>query len=60
MAILKSEFDVLPDQIEFRTKTNGDRIDIKFIHLGQQNAQELASLINSGKTITVIIKEKVE
>lgn len=62
---IRAEFDVGVDQIEFRTKTNGDYIEIgphngAPIHLGQEAASNLANLINGGEILTVVIKKKVE
>jgi len=60
---VKAEFEIGVDQIELRTKTNGDHIEIgphnaAPLHLGQEAATNLASLINSGQTLTVEIKVK--
>ena len=62
---IKSEFDVSPDTIVLTTRTNGDHIEIgphnmPPVHLGQAAAANLASLVNSGDVLTVIIKKKVE
>jgi len=62
---IKAEFDVGADQIELRTKTNGDRIEIGPhngfpVHLGQDTASNLANLINGGEVLTVTIKKKAE
>lgn len=51
MAVVKAEFQVLSDQIKFTTQTNGDRIEIKGIHLGKTDAANLAELINLPPTM---------
>ena len=56
---IKCEIDVEPDAIMTQMRTNGDHIEIK-CSLGQTNAQNLANLINSGETLTVIVKKKNE
>jgi len=60
---IEAIFDIGVDQIELRTKTNGDHIEIgphnaAQLHLGQEAATNLANLINSGQTLTVEIKAK--
>lgn len=57
---IKSEFDTGVDTIAFTTKTNGDRVDIRGVHLGTEAAANLATLINGGQVLTVVIKAKVE
>lgn len=62
---VKAKFEIGVDQIELRTKTNGDHIEIgphnaAQLHLGQEAATNLANLINSGQTLTVEIKAKEE
>jgi len=59
MGVLKAEFDVAGDLIVLTTQLNGDKIKIQGIHLGPEIAANLATLINAGKTLTVIVKEKV-
>ncbi len=54
---IKSQFDIPKDCIIFTTKTNGDYITIKNVHLGQESATNLANLINSGETLTATIKK---
>ena len=54
----KAVFDVAVDQIEFRTKTNGDCIKIVGVHLGTGAAANLATLINSGETLLVTVGKK--
>ena len=51
-----AEFTVGPDCIEFRTVTNGDRINIKKVHLDADNAAALARLITDGDMLHVEIK----
>jgi len=60
MAVIKSEFDVLPEAINFLCSANSDRVNFGKLELSQEAATNLATLINGGKTLTVIIKEKVE
>lgn len=62
---IEAVFEIGVDQIELRTKTNGDHIEIGphnavQLHLGQEAATNLASLINSGQTLTVEIRAKEE
>jgi hypothetical protein len=53
------EFDVpLQDQLRFETRTNGDEIMIKGVHLGEQMAATLAYLVNLKVPLHVEIKEK--
>ena len=56
----KCEFDVAADQIEFRTKTNGDYIHIEGMKLGQGAAAILAWLVNTDNHLTIEIKLKEE
>jgi hypothetical protein len=56
---LKAEFDVAVDLMVFTTQKNGDKIKIQGVHLGAETAANLATLINAGNTLTVIVKEKV-
>jgi hypothetical protein len=56
----KAEFQAESDKIIFTTRTNGDKIEIFGVHLGQTNAENLAGLVNSGETLTVIIKKASE
>ena len=44
---IKIEFEVGHDQVLFSTQTNGDRIAFRRIHLGPQDAANLAELINT-------------
>lgn len=53
-----SEFEVGVDNIIFTTRANGDKIEIKGVNIDQENATNLASLVNSKKTLTVKIEEK--
>jgi hypothetical protein len=58
---IKAEFDVPADCMVFTTKTNGDHITIDKVHLGQEAASNLASLINTPNgLLRVIIKRKGE
>lgn len=41
------EFEVREDQIELKTRTNGDSIIINSLNLGQEVATSLAWLINN-------------
>ena len=53
------EFDIpLKDQIRFKTRTNGDEIVIKGVHLGEEMAASLAYLINKKVPLHIEIKEK--
>ena len=52
------EFDAGADQIRLTTETNGDRILIKGIHLGEDAAAVLAYLINkTSNHLKIEIKE---
>ena len=55
----KCEFDVEHDQIELKTATNGDFIEIRKINLDQGQAAALAWLINADNHLTIEIKIKV-
>jgi predicted TIM-barrel enzyme len=57
---IKSEFEVNPDSVILTTQTNGDRIDMRQVHLGGEAASNLATMINSGKVLIITIKEKPE
>ena len=52
------EFHVEHDQIEFKTATNGDFIEIRKINMDQNAAAALAWLINAGDHLTIEIKLK--
>lgn len=52
---MNAEVIVGVDQIEFTTKTNGDRIRINGIHFDAENASNLAHLINSQEQLKVEI-----
>jgi len=55
------EFEVGADQIRMTTQTNGDRIFIKGVHLGEDNAAALAYLINkTNNRLRIEIKEVAE
>lgn len=53
-----SEFNVNVDCMDFTTRTNGDKILIKNVHLGAEAAKNLADLINSVDVLKVEIKAK--
>lgn len=54
----KSIFTAGPDQIRFATQANGDRIEIRGVHLGADDAAKLAELINTpDTTLEVKIKQ---
>ncbi len=52
------EFDVEHDQVELKTATNGDFIEIRKINLNKDQAAALAYLINTDTHLTVEIKIK--
>jgi len=52
------EFCVVKDDIEFSTKSNGDRMRIHDIHMDRENAAALVYLVNSGINLCIEIKEK--
>jgi hypothetical protein len=54
----KCEFDVEHDQIELKTQTNGDYIEIRKVRLGQDAAAALAYLINADNHLSIEIKLK--
>ena len=56
----KCVFDVGPDHISLLTMANGDRVNIKGIHMGQDEAAALAWMVNSpgGPDLEVTIKIK--
>jgi len=57
----KAEFDVPKDCMVFITRTNGDQIVIKRVHLGPENAANLANLINTPDgVLRVTVKRKDE
>lgn len=51
------EFLVGPDQIEFRTQKNGDKVRIAGVKLTAENAANLAWLVNGSNHLHVEIKE---
>lgn len=53
-----AEFTVTTDQIELRTKTNGDRVDMRGMHLGPEAAANLARLVNLEVDLHIEIKVK--
>lgn len=52
------EFDVDADQIELKTRRNGDFIEIRGINLNQNASAALAWLINADNHLTIEIKVK--
>ncbi len=52
------EFEVEHDQIELKTATNGDYIEIRKVQLGQDAAAALAYLINADNHLSIEIKLK--
>lgn len=54
------EFDVEADQIELKTRRNGDFIEIRGINLNQNASAALAWLINADNHLIVEIKIKGE
>lgn len=53
----KCMFKVKPDQIIFTTRTNGDRVSCKGMHINKDNAAALSYFIQAGKNLKVVIKE---
>ncbi len=51
-----AEFTVTADQIELRTKTNGDEVRMRGMHLGPEAAANLARLVNLGVDLHIEIK----
>ena len=56
----KCTFVAKADQLEFRTKTNGDYLRLSGIHIDADNAADLARMIQDGNDLDVTIKEKHE
>ena len=54
---MKAEATVDADQIEFTTKTNGDKLFVRGVHFGATEAAKLAELINSGQLLKVVVKD---
>jgi len=56
----KCEFNVRADKVKFVTQTNGDSIYIKGLHMSQQEATDLAWLVNlpPRTLLNIKIKEK--
>lgn len=52
------EFDVVADQIELKTCTNGDFIEMRRLNLNQEQAASLAWLVNHPNHLTVEVKIK--
>jgi hypothetical protein len=57
---MKAEVIVESDQIEFTTKTNGDKVFMQGIHFGASDASKLAELINSQQQLKVVVKDIAE
>ena len=51
MAELEEEvvFETKADQVEFKTKTNGDSLHVVGLHLTAEQAASLAWLVNAGQ-----------
>lgn len=52
------EFDVGHDQIELKTRANGDFIEIRGINLSRDAAAALAYLVNTDNHLTIEVKVK--
>lgn len=52
------EFDIMPDQLQFNTQTNGDKLRISGINLDANQAAALAYLINQPESLKIEIKVK--
>lgn len=52
----KCEFTTTADQVELRTKTNGDLVIIRGVHLTPEQAASLAYLVNKGAASTLKIE----
>lgn len=52
------EFDVEHDQIELKTRANGDFIEIRGINLCADEAAALAYLVNTDNHLTIEVKVK--
>jgi hypothetical protein len=57
---MKAEIIVGSDQIEFMTRTNGDRVRIQGAHFTAEDAANLAHMINDQEQIKVVFKELSE
>jgi len=53
-------FETTTDQVQFTTRTNGDRIVITGIHLNQVQATSLAWLVNADGAATLEFQVKVK
>ncbi len=53
-----AEFSVTADQLEFRTKTNGDEVRMRGMHMGPEAAANLARLVNLDMELQIEIKVK--
>ena len=53
-------FEVGVDQMEFHTKTNGDQLFIRGLHLTASQAASLAWLVNSGSDATLEVQIKIK
>ena len=54
------KFDVGADDIEFHTKTNGDLVLIRNLHLTTEQAASLAWLVNQGNDAVLEFEVKVK
>lgn len=54
------KFETKADQVEFTTKTNGDFIMIRNLHLTQEQSSSLAWLINSGESAILEVQIKIK
>ena len=54
----EAKFDIDEDCIEFTTRTNGDSMRIRGIHMSKESAGALAYMVNSGKALEIEIKIK--
>lgn len=62
MPVISDEvvFDVGADALEFHTKTNGDLVLIRGLHLTTEQAASLAWLVNQGNEAILEIEIKVK
>ena len=56
--VIKSVFTAATDQCQFVCKTNGDMVNFHGVHLDEENAIALTTMITSGKELKVVIKYK--
>ncbi len=62
MAEIEEEvtFHTRTDQVKFITQTNGDKINIKGIHLTQNQATSLAWLVNADGNVELEFQVKIK